>query len=260
MPAISPAGIINTTYGNYHEECKNIFKAFILAFRDIYLKNNFFSIPNNCIIWDRNLFDLIEEFYPKFWEDSRMMYSSYFISPSLDFYKSNILKHITGNEFYNFGILQNISLNLPRYAFITQNENSFLELLSSKIKLCSRILRKKHEIIKKRIFYHFDKIYPDKFINVTNGITPRRWLKTANPFLSKIITEKIDDNWIYDLNDLRKLEQYVDDEEFKESWRSAKWLNKRILDDYIEKDTGLKINPESKISGQIQLQIFAPAK
>jgi starch phosphorylase len=108
------------------------------------------------------------------------------------------------------------------------------------------------EIIKKRIFYHFDKIYPDKFINVTNGITPRRWLKTANPFLSKIITEKIGNNWIYDLDDLRKLEQYVDDEEFKESWRSAKWLNKRILVDYIEKDTGLKINPESIFDVQIK--------
>jgi starch phosphorylase len=108
------------------------------------------------------------------------------------------------------------------------------------------------EIIKKRIFYHFDKIYPDKFINITNGITPRRWLKTANPFLSKIITEKIGDNWIYDLDDLRKLEQYVDDEEFKESWRSARWLNKRILVDYIEKESDVKINPESIFDVQIK--------
>ena len=108
------------------------------------------------------------------------------------------------------------------------------------------------EIIKKRIFHHFDKIYPGKFINVTNGITPRRWLKTANPFLSKIITEKIGDYWIYELNELRKLEEYIDDEEFKESWRSAKWLNKRILIDYIEKESKSKINPESIFDVQIK--------
>jgi glycogen phosphorylase len=108
------------------------------------------------------------------------------------------------------------------------------------------------QILKKRIFPHFNKIYPNKFINITNGITPRRWLKTANPFLSKIISEKIGEDWIVNLDELRKLEQFIEDKEFHESWRSAKWLNKQLLIDYIEKDQDIKINPEAMVDVQIK--------
>jgi starch phosphorylase len=108
------------------------------------------------------------------------------------------------------------------------------------------------KIIKKRIFPHFNKIFPGKFINVTNGITPRRWLKTANPFLSKLISEKIGDGWIKNLDELSKLEQFIDDDEFCENWRSAKWLNKQLLIDYIEKDQDIKINPEAMMDVQIK--------
>lgn len=107
-------------------------------------------------------------------------------------------------------------------------------------------------ILKERLFFHFDKIFPGKFINITNGITPRRWLKTANPFLSKIITEKIGDEWIRNLNELKKLEEFIDDKEFQESWRSAKWLNKQLLIDYIDKELNIKINAESIFDVQIK--------
>jgi starch phosphorylase len=108
------------------------------------------------------------------------------------------------------------------------------------------------EIIKTRIFHHFNKIFPGKFLNITNGITPRRWLKTANPFLSKIITDKIGDVWLKDLEKLKKLESFIDEEDFLESWRSAKWLNKKLLIDYIESEHNLTINPESMFDVQIK--------
>jgi starch phosphorylase len=108
------------------------------------------------------------------------------------------------------------------------------------------------EILKTRIFRHFYKMYPDKFINITNGITPRRWLKTANPFLSKIISDKIGEGWVYDLEELRKLEKFVDDAEFREEFRTAKWLNKKLLINFIENDNGIKINPESLFDVQIK--------
>lgn len=108
------------------------------------------------------------------------------------------------------------------------------------------------EILKKTIFYHFNKIYPDKFKNVTNGITPRRWLKTANPLLSGLISEKIGDKWVTKLDELKKLEKFVDNKEFLENWRGSKWLNKKLLINHIEKDYGLKINPESMFDVQIK--------
>jgi len=108
------------------------------------------------------------------------------------------------------------------------------------------------EILKTRIFPDFQKIYPGKFINITNGITPRRWLRSANPFLSKIISEKIGEEWVRDLDQLRKLEQFVDDKDFRSNWRSAKWLNKKLLIDYIEKESDVKVNPESIFDVQIK--------
>ena len=108
------------------------------------------------------------------------------------------------------------------------------------------------EIIKTKIFHHFNKIYPGKFLNVTNGITPRRWLKAANPFLSNIITDKIGDEWLKDLEIFKQLESFIDDEAFLESWRSAKWLNKKLLIDYIESEHNITINPESMFDVQIK--------
>lgn len=108
------------------------------------------------------------------------------------------------------------------------------------------------EILKTRIFPHFHKIYPGKFINITNGITPRRWLKAANPFLSKIISDKIGESWVHDLNDLKKLEKFAEDPEFSETFKSAKWLTKKLLIDLIEENYNIKINPESMFDVQIK--------
>jgi len=108
------------------------------------------------------------------------------------------------------------------------------------------------EILKTKIFPHFNKIYPDKFINITNGITPRRWLKTANPFLSSIITDRIGEGWVYNLDELHKLESFIEDDNFREAFRNAKWLNKKLLINLIEGENGIKINPESMFDVQIK--------
>ncbi len=108
------------------------------------------------------------------------------------------------------------------------------------------------EILKKTIFYHFNKIYPNKFKNITNGITPRRWLRTANPLLSGLISERIGDKWVTKLDELKKLEKFIRDKEFLENWRGSKWLNKKLLINLIEGDYGIKINPESLFDVQIK--------
>jgi starch phosphorylase len=108
------------------------------------------------------------------------------------------------------------------------------------------------EILKTRIFPDFYKIYPKKFINITNGITPRRWLKYANPALSAMISEKIGNEWIKDLSKLKKLEKFVSDKQFIENWQSVKWLNKKLLVDYIETEHNIKINSDSIFDVQIK--------
>ncbi len=108
------------------------------------------------------------------------------------------------------------------------------------------------DILKKRILPHFYKMFPDKFVNVTNGITPRRWLKTANPMLSGLITDKIGDGWVTDLSQLKKLEKFVDGQEFRENWKSAKWLNKKLMIQYFDEEYDIPINPESMFDVQIK--------
>jgi starch phosphorylase len=108
------------------------------------------------------------------------------------------------------------------------------------------------EILKTIIFPHFYKIYPEKFNNVTNGITPRRWLKKCNPLLSGIINDKIGEGWVKDLDELKKLENYLEDSDFRDYWKSSKWLNKNLLIRYIEKEHNVKINPESIFDVQVK--------
>jgi len=108
------------------------------------------------------------------------------------------------------------------------------------------------DILKARIFPHFYKLFPKKFKNVTNGITPRRWLKTSNPFLSGLITERIGGEWVTDLDQLKKLEKFVHNDEFLENWRISKWLNKKLLIKLIEKEHNIKINPESMFDVQVK--------
>ncbi len=107
-------------------------------------------------------------------------------------------------------------------------------------------------ILKKRIFPDFNKIYPKKFINVTNGITPRRWLITANPLLSQLLIERIGFDWAKDLTQIKKIEKFVEDKEFTEQWQKIKFNNKLALIELIEKEHDIKINPESIFDVQIK--------
>ncbi len=108
------------------------------------------------------------------------------------------------------------------------------------------------QILKQSIFKEFYQLYPEKFNNKTNGITPRRFLKKANPFLSELITDKIGKSWVKDLNKLRKLEKFTEDQDFVENWMNVKWLNKKALIDYIEKKYSLILNPESLFDVQVK--------
>lgn len=107
-------------------------------------------------------------------------------------------------------------------------------------------------ILKTRVFPDFHKIYPKKFLCVTNGITPRRWIRAANPELSKLITSKIGEDWVRDLSQLKNLEQFVDDASFRKKWREVKMHNRRKLIDYIKNENNIDVNPNSIFDVQVK--------
>ena len=102
------------------------------------------------------------------------------------------------------------------------------------------------------IFKDFYELFPEKFNNKTNGITPRRWLRKANPDLSSLINAKIGDGWIKDLNKLRELEKFKNDTEFINDWRQVKKKNKRDLTDIIWRECKVRVNPESIFDVQVK--------
>lgn len=108
------------------------------------------------------------------------------------------------------------------------------------------------ELMQKTIFRDFARIFPDRFVNVTNGVTPRRWINQANRNLSALITETIGPDWIHDLEQLRKLEPFAEDSAFRHRFREAKCNNKQRLASTLYQRLGIEIEPESLFDVQIK--------
>lgn len=108
------------------------------------------------------------------------------------------------------------------------------------------------ELLKNSLFKDFYEMYPDRFNNKTNGITPRRWLLKANPLLSDLISETIGETWITDLEKLRQLEKHKDNKEFCRRWRGVKQANKVALAEYIARTMDVKIDPNSLFDVQVK--------
>jgi starch phosphorylase len=109
------------------------------------------------------------------------------------------------------------------------------------------------DLLKKQVLRDFYDLWPEKFSNKTNGVTPRRWLVLANPRLSRLITQRIgNDNWITHLEDLQKLEQWVEDPDFQQEWTVIKQANKQDLAQYISHANHLTLNQESLFDVQVK--------
>ncbi len=107
-------------------------------------------------------------------------------------------------------------------------------------------------LLKTTILKEFCDLWPDKFNNKTNGITPRRWIKVSNPGLSSLITEAIGDGWLRDLEQLRELERFADDDSFQQRWREVKLSCKHRLAQHVWKEEWVEIHPDSIIDVQVK--------
>ena len=95
-------------------------------------------------------------------------------------------------------------------------------------------------------------IFPERFNNKTNGVTPRRWLLMSNPGLSKTITEALGDSWIKDLSQLKQLKGLADDPGFQDAFLKTKREAKSQFADWLERTTGQTVDPESIFDSQIK--------
>ncbi len=108
------------------------------------------------------------------------------------------------------------------------------------------------ELMKSTIFSDFNKLYPGKIVNMTNGVTPRLWLKQANPRLAELISSHIGEEWPRELEELKKLVPLAENAEFRKAFREVKKANKARLADLIRTRLGIEIDPNSMFDVQIK--------
>ena len=100
------------------------------------------------------------------------------------------------------------------------------------------------ELLKSSVLKDFYELWPERFSNKTNGVTPRRFLARSNPGLRELLDETIGEGWLSDLVKLRGLESFVDDAAFGGRWRAVKRANKARLAEYVRSTTGIELNPD----------------
>ena len=108
------------------------------------------------------------------------------------------------------------------------------------------------DILKTSFFRDFHELFPGKFNNKTNGITPRRWLMKANPGLARLIREAIGDGWTRDLDQLRKLEAFAGDAEFRRKWAAVKRENKLRMAEWAKEEHQMELDPETFFDVQVK--------
>ena len=108
------------------------------------------------------------------------------------------------------------------------------------------------DLLKRQLLADWVRMYPDRFLNVTNGVSPRRFMVLSNPGLAGLITRTIGEAWPRRLDDLRKLEDAASDPDFQQRWRQVKLENKQRLAALIRQRTGVAVNPEALFDIQVK--------
>jgi len=108
------------------------------------------------------------------------------------------------------------------------------------------------QLLRDKVLPDFSEYWPDKFTNVTNGITPRRFVRLANPALSELITDAIGPGWITDLARLREMEPLADDQEFREKFRAVKAHNKQRLSVLLQRRDGITLPADAMLDVMVK--------
>lgn len=162
----------------------------------------------------------------------------------------------------NHRFLQRVEMNHPGNSEMIQNVSLIEENGTRQVRMANLAVVGSHavngvaglhsQLLRERVMPEFDAIDPDKFINITNGITHRRWLLKCNPELSALITDKIGEDWIKNLEELKKLEPFAADKAFQKEFMAIKRRNKAALAQHIEETLHVPVHPESLFDVQVK--------
>ncbi len=145
---------------------------------------------------------------------------------------------------------------IPRVSLIEEDGNRFVRmahLAAVGSRAINGVAELHTDLLKNSVMADFYRIMPHKFSNKTNGVTPRRFLVLHNPGLSRLITDALgNDNWVRHLSEIRRLEAFADDGAFRDEWLKIKHVNKHRFAQFIKRETGLVVNPDSMFDFQVK--------
>ena len=184
------------------------------------------------------------------------------MAEALETWNSDLIREILPEIFniisqININLINEFSLNtdsniLDKIAII-QDDKIHMARLAVYVCKCTNGVAKLHtEILKKSVFNEWFLLCPDKFKNITNGITPRRWLALSNPELSNLISSFISDGWVTDLTQLEKFKKFCHQPNVIDSFNSIKEIKKQQLSNYIREKENEILNPNFIFDVQIK--------
>jgi len=151
LPAIGCYGKVNGVYREYSEECQKIFD----ALTEVYINGDYnrdpFTFPRHQVYIKEDWLKTYEDSYTKIWEEIIGMQTPILVNICSNWLSEKINAEISSDTYQNIGVLQSISINLPRYAFISKDVSEFLEIIEDTMNFCSGILKKKYRIVEKRL-------------------------------------------------------------------------------------------------------------
>ncbi len=136
-------------------------------------------------------------------------------------------------------IVRNNEVHMGELAFIMSHKVNGVSALHS-------------ELVKSQLFSELNKLHPGRIINVTNGVTPRRWLRLANPDLARLITDTIGAGWEDNLDRLAELEPHVEDSAFRDAFMAVKRNNKVETSNWMKKTCGIDVDPDALFDVQVK--------
>jgi len=151
IKAIGPDGKDVGKYGEFAEENMRLFKILTDSFIEGDYYGNSFNYPKQIVYIKKEWLNNFDDAYSKIWEEVKLRKGLYIINLCSNWLNNEVQSQYIDETIHNFGTLQNISLNLPRYSYLGKDEDKFVEILEEKMNLCSIIFEKKYQIIKKRL-------------------------------------------------------------------------------------------------------------
>ncbi len=177
-------------------------------------------------------------------------------------FESLLPRHLQIIYLINRDFLQSVEAQFPgdqdrrrRLSIIDDDGGRRVRMAHLAVIGCHRVngvARLHSELMRKQVFSGFAELYPERFINVTNGIAVRRWLKQSNPGLSSLLTERLGSAWENDLEELGRLIGAADDPDFRRQFRGIKRTNKQRLADEVMRRTGVELSVNSLFDVQVK--------